>query len=162
MFGSSCAMSPMALWVLLPSRSARLPAAPNSETLGQLETDHSHRSMKLMFELWLAHMLMAAWIVGPMVALGRRRANWEYWEAVVFVVPFWTWGVLMFSPMASGKSLSNLGEPGNISLAVALAAAFRLWWGRREPKRLVAAVLVAAVVVVAAGVFFFTPVLPEP
>jgi len=106
--------------------------------------------------LWLAHIVIAAWAVVPMAVIGRRRAAWESWEALDFVVPFWTWALLMLSPAASGKSLANLGEAGYISAAIIVATAVRLFWGQRPHKRLLSALLLAAVVGVAVGGFFLT------
>ena len=117
----------------------------------------------MLFVLWAGHIIIAAWAVVPMAVLGRRRAAWEYWEALVFLVPFGAWALLSASPMAVGtKSISNLGEPGTISLAIILGTAIRLAWGQRPYRRVLAAVLIAAITGVAMGVFFFTPLLPEP
>jgi hypothetical protein len=73
-------------------------------------------------------MILAAWVVAPIAVLGRRRAGWELWEALVFIVRFWAWALLMLSPMASGKSLANLGEAAYISVAIVFATTLRLLW----------------------------------
>ena len=114
-----------------------------------------------LIALWLGHIIIAAWAVAPMAIIGRRRAAWELWEALVFVVPFWSWAFLMLSPAATGKSLANLGEATYISAAIVIATAVRLFWGQRPHKRLLSGLLLAGVVGVAVGVFVLTGPLPE-
>ena len=67
----------------------------------------------------------------------------------------------MLSPLAQGKSIANLGEAGNISAAIVVAAVIRLVWGQRPGKRLVSVVLQVALVCIAAGTFLLTGPLPE-
>ncbi len=118
--------------------------------------------VNLFVAMWLGHIVIAAWAVAPMAVIGRRRADWRWWETLVFVAPYWTWAALMASPLAAGhKSLANIGEAGNISFAIMIATAIRLAYGKRPHRLGLSGVLLAAVVVVAVATFLLTPLLPE-
>jgi hypothetical protein len=45
---------------------------------------------KLLIGLWMTHIVLSASVVAPLAILGRRRARWEPWEVLAFVLPFWT------------------------------------------------------------------------
>ena len=111
--------------------------------------------------IWLVHAIIAAVLSAPIVFFGRKRVHWRFWELLVLILPFIVWYLLMFSELAIGKSIANLGEPVFFALAVPVAALARVVISSRVPERLCAASLIATVCVVAASVFFIVPSLPE-
>ncbi len=114
-----------------------------------------------LFMIWAMHAGIAAVLSAPIVLLGRGRVDWEVWELLILVLPFIVWFMLMFSDLAIGKSLANLGEPFFFALAVPVAALARVAVGSRIDERICAVVLIALMCLVAAGVFFLVPSLPE-
>lgn len=114
----------------------------------------------VMFRLWLLFAVIALVPSAPIVFLSRRRVHWHSWELLAFVIPFIVWMLLLFSELES-KSLSNLGEPVYISLAVVLAALIRAIVGARVSERAFANSLLGGLCAVAALIYFFVPCLPE-
>ncbi len=112
--------------------------------------------------IWLMHAAVAAVLTAPVVLLGRKRVHWRPWEAIVIVLPFAVWGVLMFSPLSTGsKSLANLGEPFYFAGAIPVAALLRVGLGSRVPQSACAALLIGVICALAGAVFFLVPALPE-
>jgi hypothetical protein len=111
--------------------------------------------------LWAVHAVIGLVLASPILFFGRKRAQWEWWELLAFVIPYSLWSGLMSSDLAVGKSLANLGECGYISFAVPVVAFIRLWVGGRSHQRLYAAALIGVLCGVATGAFFLTPPLPE-
>jgi hypothetical protein len=112
---------------------------------------------------WLMHFGIAALLTAPIVFMGRRRVRWQPWELSALIVPFTVWALLMVSDLSTRrKSLSNLfGEPIFFSLAIPIAAAFRVLLGSSVRESIFACGLIFSLCVLTAIVFFVAPSLPE-
>ena len=110
--------------------------------------------------LWKMHSVTACTLAAPFVYFGRRRANWHPWELLSFVLPFSIWAGLMAAD-SSGKSLANMGECLNVSIAIGVAAAIRVLVGSRRWQRTLSLSLLVALCLVAVASYAFTPRLPE-
>jgi rRNA maturation protein Nop10 len=106
------------------------------------------------------HVVVSGILSSPLLYFGRRRADWQPWELVGFIVPFCIWLDWMILD-GSGKSLANLGEFIVISLATPLAVLVRVVAGARRRQWLWSSVLILLLCFVAAGTYLFTPALPE-
>ena len=115
-----------------------------------------------MLWIWLVHAVVASVLSAPIIFVARKRVHWRAWEALVLILPFLIWCLLMFSDLSTGKkTLANLGEPFYFALAVPVAAIIRATSGSRVPERVCAVSLIVLVSVIAAVVFFIVPPLPE-
>src|SRR5262249_8010561 len=111
---------------------------------------------------WLIHVFIAGALSSPVVFFCRRRVHWLWWEALVFIVPFFLWMALMLSDLSTGrKSIANLGEFVFITPAVPIAALIRVALGTRVREGICAGSLFALICLTAIGVFWLTPALPE-
>ena len=115
----------------------------------------------LMGYIWVMHAVVAAVLSTPIVFLGRKRVHWGPLDFMAFVLPFGVWLVLSEFSEPTGKSLANLIEPVYFSLAIPLAALFRVIVGARVREWACSTSLVALVCLTAACVFWLTPPLPE-
>ena len=123
---------------------------------------HTGETALLVIKGWLIYVLIAGVLASPIVFFGRRRVHWQWWETLVFIIPFFIWMALMLSEFSTGrKSLANLGEFVFISLAIPIAALVRVALGMRVRERVCAGSLFALLCLTAAGVFWLTPMLPE-
>ena len=96
----------------------------------------------------------------PIVVISRRRVTWRRWEVAAYVLPFWSW----FWLTASGgrpKSLANLGEIGDLLVALPIVALVRVAIGRRRHEGVVAVLGQLSLVAVGVITYFATPMLPE-
>ena len=109
---------------------------------------------------WVVYMVVGVVLTAPFVFLARRRVVWKWWELGAFVLPFWIWMALM-AKGEQPKSLSNLGEVGNLLIALVVPAVVRVVVGRRRPALGLAVSGQAALCAVAALTYFLTPMLPE-
>ena len=113
-----------------------------------------------LIHLWFVHAILALIVASPIAYFGRQRISWHVWELLVFVLPFSIWVALM-SYGNMPKSLSNLGEVINITIAIPVATLIRVAVGSRFPQSLTAAILVVLLCIVSAATYFLTPLLPE-
>lgn len=114
----------------------------------------------IFLTLWLMHAVVAMSLAAPIVFVGRRRAQWQPWELLAFVLPFSIWMGLMFSDLES-KSMSNMSESVILASTLPIAAFIRIWFGGMRNQRFCACVLIAILCGAAVGVYFLTPALPE-
>jgi len=114
----------------------------------------------LVTYMWAVHAALAAVVALPLAYFGRSRVTWYTWELTAFVLPFSFWLALMFVNWLP-KSLSNLGEPFNISVAIPIATTLRIIIGSRIPQRYSAATLLLLLCLTAVVTYVATPVLPE-
>lgn len=106
--------------------------------------------------------LPTAIVTVPIIAMGRRRVDWRFWECSGLVLPFACWGVLMDLAVADlPKSLANVAEPLYFAPAVPIAAMIRILLGRRFPQPVVAGILIALACAAAIAMYFLCPPLPE-
>ncbi len=107
-------------------------------------------------------MAIGAFLAGPILWLGRKRAGWASWQFLALVIPFCIWAALMLSPLSEGrKSLANLGEPVYISFAMPVLALLRVAVGRRLSERTCAVGFISVLCFVAVATFFMVPFKPE-
>ena len=83
------------------------------------------------------------------------------WQWLALIIPFCVWAILMLSPLSSGKTLANLGEPIYFSFAMPVLALIRVAVGGRMSERFHATAFLTALSGFAAGIFFTVPSLPE-
>ena len=113
-----------------------------------------------LVQLWLWHFVIAGVPCLLLVFFGRKRARWQMWEALAFVVPFVLWATLMVAN-GKGKTLGNAAEVAAISFAIVVAALIRVAVGHKERQPFYPAALLLLLCVVSAGLYFFVPGLPE-
>ena len=123
-----------------------------------------------MFEYFLGPFFLALWVMflvpagvlsGPLIFLGRHRAQWRLWELSAFVLPYWTWVVCNLID-CSGKSLSNAAiEPICIAVAVSPAVLIRVAIGRPSWRWRVSAALIGVLCCLGVALWAFVPGLPE-
>ena len=110
--------------------------------------------------LWSIYVGIGVVLTAPVVFLTRRRVEWQWWDLAGFILPFWVWMWLMTNS-SRPKSLANLGEIGNLLIALAAVAVARALLGRRRGA-VVAGVVGQVILVILAGMtYLLTPMLPE-
>jgi hypothetical protein len=111
--------------------------------------------------LWFCFLVIAGILSSPLILLGRKRAQWQWWELAVFVVPYWAWAVCMVVNSCD-KSLANgFLEMIYIALAVPIAVVVRLIVGHPKWRWIVSVVLIALLSAWAIGLWAFVPCFPE-
>ncbi len=114
-------------------------------------------AMAFLF-IWLIHASVAVAISFPIVLLGRHRVEWRGWDLLAFAVPFCVWLVFWLYGHKTNKGISNiLGEPLLLSLAMPLAAFFRICIGRVFKAPHTVAALIALLCIGAALIYFYAP-----
>jgi glycopeptide antibiotics resistance protein len=116
--------------------------------------------MEFAAHLWLAQAIVATVLTAPIAYFGRLRTSWRWWETLALVIPFSIW-LLLMSYGHLPKSLSNVGEVGNIALAIPLVALVRVALARRFSQAIAAPILFGLLCFVPVATYFFTPLLPE-
>lgn len=119
-------------------------------------------TVSVLFSIWGIFTAPAGVVTGIIVFLSRRRVDWKAWEAVVFILPFGAWALLMISDLSlNQKSLANLGEPLYFIAGIPIAAIVRVLVGRRASQTVLSGALIGFVSALAVAVFFMVPPLPE-
>jgi hypothetical protein len=109
---------------------------------------------------WLMYASIGVILTAPFVFFARRRVEWQWWELGAYVLPFWIWAALVVTG-SQPKSLANLGEVGNLLIALVVLAIVRVAVGRHRAATSLAVFGQAALCGAAALTYFLTPVLPE-
>jgi hypothetical protein len=111
--------------------------------------------------LWGVFLLWAGLLSSPLIYFGRHRAQWEFFELSVFILPIWSWAICWLIN-DKGKSLSNLAvELITLVLCVPLAALVRVVVGHPAWRWRVSAAMIGAITVLAVCLWAFVPGLPE-
>jgi hypothetical protein len=95
----------------------------------------------------------------PFWILGRRRAQWIWWEFAILIVPYLVWVAFLFIN-DRGKDLPNLVEMFWLGCALPLAALVRVAAGRHISRRIVASGLIAVYSLIA--IILWATVAPIP
>jgi hypothetical protein len=99
-------------------------------------------------------------LTGPFIFFARKRVEWRWWELGAYVLPFWIW-VGLIAKGGQPKSIANLGEIGNLLIALVVLVGVRVVLGRHRAAVGLAMFGQVALCVVAALTYFLTPMLPE-
>ena len=86
---------------------------------------------------WLIYLLPAVFLSVPVCLLGHKRAEFRWWEAGAFILPFIVW-LVCFALLPAGKSLGNIVEALVLGFAVPLGAVIRVIVGARLNRTIVA------------------------
>jgi hypothetical protein len=96
---------------------------------------------------WLMYLLPAVLLSLPIWYLGRKHAQFMWWELSVFVLPFVVW-VILFS-VSKDKTLGNLVEAPILGSLTPMVALIRVLVARKRNRILMATSLIGLQCVVA-------------
>lgn len=114
----------------------------------------------LILLLWLYHTLIAGVLAAPIVFFGRKRAHWQAYELLAFVLPFSFWAMFMFFGSQS-KSMANFGEFFFVAISIPFAALGRVVQGSDKKQLEYSWLWILFLCVVAIATYFLVPSLPE-
>jgi hypothetical protein len=113
-----------------------------------------------IFVLWMMHVAVALILTMPLIYLGRKRANWQTYDLLAFVLPFLVWGFCMVID-GKGKTLSNGIESIFLSAAVPFGAIVRIAIGRHRHRLFYSLLITFGLCLVGIVIYWSTPGLPE-
>lgn len=107
---------------------------------------------------WFLQLLVGGGLVALAAWLGRRRAEFAPWEAMIFFVPFLAWLGLSAAQQTYPKGPGNLVlEPCLLGVAIGLAGAIRVSLANRYRQEKLGFVLFLAVLAAALLIVQRTP-----
>ena len=115
-------------------------------------------SFGLMTLLWLIHAVIAFALTSPIVSFGRRRAHWQLWELLAFIIPFSVWRT---HALQSGCQVPR--KPWGVHLPQSggsSRSALRSSFGDGS-RRFARPAILALLCLTAVAIYFLTPSLPE-
>lgn len=116
---------------------------------------------RLFLQIWTMFACIATALSVPIVLFSLKRVSWNIVDLFALILPFTIWLALFISYSEGRKSLSNLGEPGIIALAVPGAVLIRVAVGKRFSRTVCSSGVIALLSLFAACVFWCTPALRE-
>jgi hypothetical protein len=108
---------------------------------------------------WLIYLLSAVLLSLPLWFLGRKRAQFRWWELSALVVPFIIW-LACFELLSRNKSLGNIVEASILGGAIPLGVLIRVMIGGRLNRSVVATGLMGLVCVFAVLLAVMFPEVP--